>query len=403
MRKKISVNDVRPGMYIDELCGSWMDSPFWKASFKLENGEDLKSLRNSGIREVWIDTARGKDVESRVNAVEETEAVSKTDQALSNVACQSAELEPRIPFEQELDRARKIQTMAAEQVTTMFQEVRMGKALQAGDAIPLANEIYLSVIRNPGALISLTRLKNKDDYTYMHSVAVCALMIALGRQMGLDEGVVKPLGMAGLLHDIGKMAISDEILNKPGRLTDAEFDKVKSHPERGWEMIGDSPDVDDVARDVCLHHHERVDGDGYPEKLGADDLSLFAKMGAVCDVYDAITSNRSYKKGWSPAESIRKMASWKDGHFDESVFDFFVKTIGIYPVGSLLKLKSGRLGVVVDQSAGNLLKPRLKVFYSTTASTHLSPILVDLEQTTDQIVAIEEPSRYGFDLQRIVG
>ncbi len=145
MRKKVSVNDVRPGMFIDELCGSW------KASFKLKNGEDLKSLRNSGIREVWIDTTRGKDVESRVNAIEETEAVSKTDQALSSVACQSAELEPRIPFEQELDRARKIQTMVAGQVTTMFQEVRMGKALQASNAIPLTNEIYLSVIRNPGS------------------------------------------------------------------------------------------------------------------------------------------------------------------------------------------------------------------------------------------------------------
>ena len=389
-------------MYLDEICGSWMDSPFWQKSFLVRNDADLKTIKGCPIKEVWIDTQKGKDISSRGSSENEIESESRTDQALAKVARQQADLEPRISFEAELEQAKKIQTRATAEVSTMFREVRMGGALRAENALPLTNEIYLSVVRNPGALISLTRLKTKNNYTYMHSVAVCALMIALARQMGLEEDETKLLGMAGLLHDVGKIAIAEEILDKPGRLTDDEFNLIKTHPERGWEMLKDSVGVDDVSLDVCLHHHERMDGKGYPEKLDADSLSMFAKMGAVCDVYDAISSDRSYKEKWTPAESIRKMASWKDGHFDALIFDSFVKTIGIYPVGSLLKLKSGRLGVVVGQSDQSLLRPAVKVFFSTTAKSHIKPLLIDLGKTEDEVLSIEEPSLYGFNMQEIV-
>ena len=141
---------------------------------------------------------------------------------------------------------------------------------------------------NPNALLTLIRLKNVNEYTYMHSVAVCMLMVALGRQMGLDEAQIKQAGTAGLLHDIGKMVIPNEVLNKPGKLTDEEFAVMKSHPERGWEILKSCYQVHETTLDVCLHHHERVDGKGYPEKLSVDALTLFARMSAVFDVYDAI-------------------------------------------------------------------------------------------------------------------
>ena len=402
MRKKIPVSCAVVGMYVDELCGNWVDSPFWRSSFKLTNAKDLKSLRSCGVKDIWIDTKKGKDIDQQVK-VPASPSEQDIEASLAKVAQPESNIEHQVSWEEELDAARRIQTKAATEIASMFNEVRMGKALRAENAIPLAGEIYLSVVRNPSALISLTRLKNKDDYTYMHSVAVCALMIALGRKMGVDEDTVKSLGMAGLLHDVGKMTIPDLILNKPGRLTDAEFGQVKSHPERGWEMLRGSDDVDDIARDVCLHHHERVDGMGYPEKLSADNLSLFAKMGAVCDVYDAITSNRSYKDGWSPAESIRKMASWKDGHFDNQVFDAFVSTIGIYPVGTLVKLSSGRLGVVTDQATQNLLKPHVKVFYSTSAKGHISPKMLDLEKASEKICSIEDPAIWNINLTKVTG
>jgi HD-GYP domain-containing protein (c-di-GMP phosphodiesterase class II) len=222
-------------------------------------------------------------------------------------------------------------------------------------------------------------------------------MVALGRQLGLEGDALKSAGMAGLFHDVGKMMIPEAVLNKPGKLTDEEFAIVRTHPERGWEILKLSADVDDVALDVCRHHHERVDGMGYPDRLSGDDLTLFARMGAVCDVYDAITSERCYKARWDPAEAIRKMAEWQEEHFDQTVFKAFVKTVGIYPVGTLVKLKSLRLGVVTDQTAKSLLKPVVKVFFSIRSNGPILPELVDLSRHQDEIAGVEDPEKWKVD------
>jgi HD-GYP domain-containing protein (c-di-GMP phosphodiesterase class II) len=278
----------------------------------------------------------------------------------------------------------------------MFEEARMGQALKAEDALPVVEEISNSVLRNPGALISLARLKNKDDYTYMHSVAVCALMVSLAKQLDLDDEQTRQAGLAGLLHDVGKMMIPPEILNKPGKLTNAEFDMVKNHPVEGHKLLLDGTGICDVALDVCLHHHEKVNGSGYPDQLADEQISLYAKMGAVCDVYDAITSNRPYKNGWEPAESIRKMAEWSEGHFDKRIFQAFVRSIGIYPVGSLVKLDSQKLAVVTEQSVKSLLTPIVKIFFSIKSNGRIAPELLDLAQPgcRDKIVSFEEPAKW---------
>jgi HD-GYP domain-containing protein (c-di-GMP phosphodiesterase class II) len=199
------------------------------------------------------------------------------------------------------------------------------------------------------SLVSLARLKTKDDYTFMHSVAVCALMVALGRQIGMTDDECRVIGLAGLMHDIGKAFVPLEVLNKPARLTDAEFTIMRSHPVRGHELLMEGRGATPEMLDVVLHHHERPDGKGYPHKLSGDQLTRVARMGAICDVYDAITSNRPYKAGWDPAESIAQMASWK-GQFDEPLFAAFVQSLGIYPTGSLVRLQSGKLAVVATAS-----------------------------------------------------
>lgn len=274
----------------------------------------------------------------------------------------------------------------------------MGRAVSGETAGALVDEISSSVIRNPGALISLARLKTADDYTYMHSVAVCALMIALAHQLDLDESQTRDAGMSGLLHDLGKAAVPLELLNKPGKLSDEEFRIIKGHSEEGHRLLMASGTVSAVALDVCLHHHEKIDGSGYPHGLKGEQISLFSRMGAVCDVYDAITSNRPYKAGWDPAESIRKMTEWSSGHFDPPIFQAFVKSIGIYPVGSLVRLSSGRLGVVAEQSPKSLLTPRIKVFFSTKLQVYVRPELIDLArpEVTEKIVAREDPERWGI-------
>ncbi len=403
MRKKIPVGNIRIGMYIQELCGSWMDHPFWKKSFLLESPEDLKTLQSCGIQELWIDTSKGIDVEGDVVTVTDEEHQQKIAEELQLMATTAPQAIAKISIQKELETARKLQAKSKAAVTSMFNEVRMGNAIKVSEAAPLVEEISQSITRNPEAFLNLARLKTKDDYTYMHSVAVCALMIALGKQLGLNSADLKEVGLAGLLHDVGKMMIPDDILNKPGKLTDEEFDIIKGHPLKGWELLNGSPDITATALDVCLHHHERVDGKGYPDKLSGDKLTLFARMGAVCDVYDALTSNRCYKNGWEPADTIRKMAEWKDGHFDERVFQAFVKTIGIYPSGTLVRLKSGRLAIVLEQTEKSLLMPIVKVFFSTKSNEPILPEMIDLSRSQESIASAEDPIKWGFDLKQIAG
>lgn len=264
--------------------------------------------------------------------------------------------------------------------------------------MPLVEEISSSVARNESALISLVRLKSKDDYTYMHSVAVCALMIALARELNLSEIQARQAGLAGLLHDVGKAAVSLDVLNKPGALTAEEFALVKRHTVLGHQMLLKASIQDEVALDVCLHHHEKMDGSGYPNGLKREQISIYAKMGAVCDVYDAVTSNRPYKKGWEPGVSLQRMANWK-GHFDEVIFKAFVKSVGIYPVGSAVMLKSGRLAVVIDQNPTSLLTPIVKVFFSTRSRSRVPIEILDLSKpgANDKITGHEDPVLWGIN------
>ena len=402
MLKKIRVRNVRSGMFIHEICGSWMDHPFWKKAFLLSEDEDLNTLKTCGIQEVWIDTEKGLDIDSGAVVSTSEEEQRKVDDELLKIVKEPSP-EPRAPLHEELERARKLQAKSKAAVTSMFQEVRMGNAIKVGEAAPLVDEISESITRNPEAFLNLTRLKTKDDYTYMHSVAVCALMIALGKQLGLTGADLKEAGLAGLLHDVGKMMIPDDVLNKPGKLTDEEFDIIKQHPHKGWELLQGSPKITASVLDVCLHHHERVDGTGYPERISGDPFSLFARMAAVCDVYDALTSNRCYKNGWEPAETIRKMAEWRNGHFDERVFQAFVKTIGIYPSGTLVRLKSGRLAIVIEQTEKSLLTPIVRVFFSTKSNEPIMPEMINLSRSQESIANAEDPSQWGFDMKQITG
>ena len=397
MLKKIRVEQLQLGMHIKEFCGSWMEHPFWRSAFVVTEPKDLARIRDSSIQELWIDTGKGLDIPPDAPSISETESEAQVDAELELIAQTSRERSPQ-PFAAEVERAARVCAQSKRAVTSMFQEARMGKAIDTGKAQQLVEEIADSVMRNPGALISLARLKNADEYTYMHSVAVCALMIALARQLELDEEITRALGLAGLLHDLGKAAMPMEVLNKPGKLSDGEFAIMKRHPEEGHRMLAEAPEAGEIALEVVLHHHEKIDGSGYPHGLKGQQISLYAKMGAVCDVYDAITSNRPYKAGWDPAESLRKMAEWAPGHFDPTVFQAFVKSLGIYPIGSLVRLESGRLGVVVEQSEKSLLTPRVKVFFSTRANARIRTDVVDLSAPgcRDTIAQREDPAQWQF-------
>jgi len=397
MLKRISVNQLTLGMHIKEFCGSWMEHPFWRTAFVLTDPKDIHAILSSSIKEVWIDCSKGLDVALGVAAVSVAQSEAQVEAELKQAAEGKRQIAP-VPAAQEIARAARICLQSKKAVKSMFEEARMGNSVDVGGAKLLVQEISDSVARNPEAIISLARLKTADEYTYMHSVAVCAMMVALAKQLELDDAQTHSAGLAGLLHDVGKALLPMDILNKPGTLTDAEFSIIKNHPVEGHRMLLGSEKLDPIALDVCLHHHEKVNGSGYPKGLNGEAISLFAKMGAVCDVYDAITSNRPYKSGWDPAESMRKMAAWSNGHFEARIFQAFVKSIGIYPVGSLVQLTSGRIGVVVEQTGKSLTTPRIKVFFSSKSNMRILPAMVDLSQkgVTEKIVAREDPEKWQF-------
>jgi HD-GYP domain-containing protein (c-di-GMP phosphodiesterase class II) len=391
MLKKIPVSELRLGMHLHRLEASWIDHPFWRSRFTLTDAADLATLAASRVRECWIDTALGLDVAASPPRPQPGVAVTPPPTEAPAPARSTG-------LRDDLEQAVALCRRSTAAVASMFNEARLGHALDAENCRPLVAEISESVYRNPGALVSLARLKSADEYSYMHSVAVCALMVSLGRTLGLNEAQCREAGLAGLLHDMGKAVMPLSILNKPGKLSDEEFAIIRTHPERGHALLLEGRGASDAVLDVCLHHHEKVDGSGYPQRLSGGAFTLVARMGSVCDVYDAITSNRPYKAGWDPAESIARMASWQ-GHFDPAVFSAFVRSLGIYPTGSLVRLASGRLAVVVEQNPQALTAPLVRVFFSTNAQMPIATERLDLARSTDRIVARE--SRAGWDAQRL--
>ena len=386
-------------MYIHELKGPWMNHPFWRTRFVLKDVADLQKLKACQLQEVVIDLARGLDVSLELVETPPTDR-QMIMLELNGPVVEAVPANPsaikQTPLDAEHRQAARIIQASRKEMASMFRDLRMGKVIDAKSVLPLVDEISASVERNTHALISLVRLKTADDYTYMHSIAVCALMTTLARELKLPEGEVRQAGMAGLMHDMGKAGVPLQILNKPGSLTDHEFDVIRRHPELGHEMLLKANITDTVTLDVCLHHHEKMDGTGYPGKLTGSSLSIFAKMAAICDVYDAVTSARAYKPGWEPGIALNRMASW-EGHFDQEVFKAFVKSLGIYPIGTLVMLKSGRLAVVVRQSPASLLRPVVKAFFSTKSLVHIPVEEIDLSRLgADEIVSNESSANGGI-------
>jgi len=400
MQKKIPVTQLRVGMHLLRLEGPWIAHPFWRTRFVIDDPKTLAQVRQSGVRECWIDTALGLDVAPPEPAAADTPPAAATAAAAAGAPTPAAAppVVERSPFEAELREAAEVCNRGRRAVVAMFNEARMGRTLDAEACLPLVEEIAGSVMRNPGALVSLARLKTRDDYTYMHSVAVCALMVALGRRLGLNDAECREAGQAGLLHDIGKALMPLDVLNKPGKLTDAEFDVMRSHPVRGHELLTEGRAATAATLDVALHHHERMDGTGYPHRLPGEGIDRLARMGAICDVYDAITSNRPYKAGWDPASSIARMAGWK-GHFDPVLFAAFVQSLGIFPTGSLVRLESQRVAVVAEQNEAALTSPVVVAFYNLRSAMPITPQRLDLSRpgTQDRIVGREDvpPGHYG--------
>ena len=361
MLKKIKATQLEEGMVLKGLDGVWTGVPTSRSTSRVLDRRLLRSLRARGDISVWIEVAEAPPVVRAPAPIDAHEA------------------------------ATNARALGASTMKSAFADAKANRPLNVAQAIQVVDGIYATIEHDPGAMLSVARLKTADEYTYMHCVTVCALMAAFARELGMTEGQCRNAAIGGLFHDLGKARVPIDILNKPGALTDAEFTTMKNHPRLGMEMLQANGFDEPIALDICLHHHEKIGGGGYPDGLDDDEISIYARMGAICDVFDAVTSTRVYKRAWDPADALVRMAAWK-GHFDRELLAAFIKLVGVYPVGSLVRLSSGLLAVVVQQHKDELYAPVVRTFYSTVQETPTVPTLLDLgEPGCDVQIVGREP------------
>ncbi|PWB42111.1 MAG: phosphodiesterase [Rhodocyclales bacterium] len=401
--KKIPVARLEPGMFIHDLNCGWMDHPFLSTRFKLGSEKDLRKIAEAGIREVYIDTDLGRDVSDAPTAAE---VCGELDGELQQIA-EATAAAPRAATREELGRARKIHSEANLIMRSVMHDVRLGKQVQVEQLEPMVDKMASSILRNSGALLSLARIKNKDEYTFQHSVGVAALLIAFCRGLGLDEATLRQAGIGGMVHDVGKMQTPDRILNKPGKLTEEEFAVMRHHVVASREILEITPNISQTAVQVAAQHHERYDGSGYPNRLKGGEISRFGQMASIIDVYDAITSDRVYHKGMAPTEALRKLFEWSKFHFNPELVHAFARVVGIYPTGALVRLESGRLAVVVEQRESSMLQPLVRVVFDARRNHYLKPEDVDLSRAlgrggADRIVGHEAPEKWQIDPMRFL-
>ncbi|MEC4889506.1 MAG: HD-GYP domain-containing protein [Nitrospira sp.] len=347
MSTRIHIDQLRPGMRIEKLDRSWFATPFFRHRMTVTSGEQIEQLKASGVQTVEI----ANDAELAGPGETVSGHPQETSEDLGPVVAESpSKADPQtevLPFEEELPAARVVYAAAKTVIQDAMNDVRMGRDINMDAVNQVVADMADSVLRNPDALTSLSRLKHFDEYTFFHSVNTSLLAISMGRNLGFVGEEIHQLGVGTLLHDIGKTKIPLEILNKPGKYEPHEFEIMKQHALRGAEVLSGTTDLPDCFLKPALEHHERVDGSGYPYQRTGDQLSQFGLISAVVDIYDAITSERCYHKAKPAHEALQflYLISQK-GHLDPRLVQRFIQVVGVYPVGSLVVLNTGELAVV---------------------------------------------------------
>lgn len=401
MLKRIDVAEVQLGMYIHKLEGSWLKHPFWRTKFLLTDADLLADLRASEVEGVFIDVAKGADVRSKASTVtplrrplvspqapslagaierarrERQDAVTAVRKPVSNVVPFDPRSTAPLGTAREVDNARNVLAKASRLLSAVFEQARLGKAISRGQVEPVIEDLFASVQRNPHAFNGLMRIRRENSSLYAHGLAVSALMIALGRQMALPEQGVKDAGMAGLLMDVGMGHLPIDVSTILDELSESEREIVHTHTTLGQEFLDMGGELPAEVTQVCLEHHERYDGSGYPRGLVGEDISLFARMAAICDVYDSMTSDRPHRPRTDPNAALAIMRGL-EGQFDDTLLDQFIESVGVYPIGSVVRLTTGRLALVVDQNVEDYTRPRVWAFYDVGSRRIIKPEDLDL-------------------------
>ncbi len=391
-------------MYVAELDRPWTDTPFLFQGFVLREADEIAVLCEH-CEYVYVDREQSRpDVAARLVSLR---SVSEARPPRAGVSRKSGFRE--VEFRRSLTRSHAIYRDARGWIDQMLEDSRLGNSVDTDQARALVTQLADEVIRNPDALVWLTYLKSRDEYTATHCMNVCILALTFGRCLALEEEALHQLGLGALLHDLGKMQVPDEVLNKPGRLTEEEFAIMKRHPGLGFAMLRDDKNIDKASLHIVLHHHERLDGRGYPRGLDEKRIPLLTRISSIVDVYDAITSDRCYHDGVAPAQALENLFKWAPGNFDVTLLEGFIKCIGIYPIGSVVRLSTGEVGIIVASDECNRLKPILLIVQNAEGKPMEQRRLINMASASWEkgeapltIEQVLEPKAVGVDIKAVL-
>lgn len=397
MSMRIHIDQLRPGMRIENLDCSWFATPFFRHRMAVTSMEQVEQLKASGVQMLDVSGELETDSPATGEGIRVSSEASDTPPVLT-----ASPVVNGISFEEELPAAKLVYAAAKNVIEEAMLDVRMGHDINMDAVNQVVSEMADSVLRNPDALTSLSRLKHFDEYTFFHSVNTSLLALSLGRNLGIDDALLHQLGVGTLLHDIGKTKVPLEILNKPGKYEAHEFEIMKQHVMRGAEVLSGTTGLTDTYLKPALEHHERVDGTGYPYQRQKSELSQFGMMAAVVDIYDAITSDRCYHKAKPPHEALQflYLISQK-GHLEHTLVQRFIQVVGVYPVGSVVRLNTGEVAVVSRINRLTPLEPEVIVVKGAGNAIVSHPETIDLARIEGpmrrSIVAVADPVSTGIN------
>jgi putative nucleotidyltransferase with HDIG domain len=396
MKKQISIDELQPGMVVEQLDRSWLSTPFFRHKMTITSPQQIAQLKASGVQTLIV----------TFDAVEVGDAPvlepTITDDSVRAASEEPESGSPRITFEEELPEARRVYQAAKTIVQNAMQDTRLGRAINVEAVNTVVAEMTESVLRNPDALSSLSRLKRFDEYTFYHSVNTSLLAMSLGQSLEFDRSMLHLAGVGTLLHDIGKMKIPLELLNKPGRFEAHEMEIMKQHVLRGVEVLASTTGLGDPYVQPALEHHERVNGDGYPHRRAKQDISQYGLITAIVDIYDAMTSDRCYHKGQPAHQALQLLYRLSiEGHLDSTLVQRFIQVVGVYPVGSVVELDTGETGIVKQVNHHAPLAPVVLLVRSAGNTLLSKPEEHDLSQrdktSLQNVKAVLHPHQAGID------
>jgi HD-GYP domain-containing protein (c-di-GMP phosphodiesterase class II) len=406
--EKLEVEKLRIGMYVAELDRPWLESPFLFQGFPIRNQDELEQLRECCLF-VYIDAEQSIDWGHGLAGVTPSHGVRFATRGVNRKPAprKKVEYQDKQSFTQTLPEAIMLYSAAKDYIGSVLEDARLGHSIDTIAARDLADRLAENIVKNENAMVWLTQLKNRDEYTSRHSINVCVLSLLFGRFLGLKEGELRQLGLGALLHDVGKMRIPSNILNKPGCLDSEEEVLMRRHPEFGHAILKGHGDLSPVVLEIALSHHERYNGSGYPRGLKGEALNSYALIVSVIDFYDAVTSDRSYHMGISPHEALNMMYAAAAKSFPRELVESFIQCLGIYPIGSLVELESGEVGVVMTVNRGRRLSPILTLVLDSNKQPFPVTKMMNLElqeqcERPTRIKKILESNAYDIDVRRLI-